>query len=148
MNKYLISPESGSTELADGLINAYLNTHYEVVSEPPFILKVGEYSADLKTFSEVTKGFLYITACNPLGTELEPQENDERMWYLSERLQKLGKNLIYGFGKDPAGEWPGEHSLLAFDVNFDEACMLGRTFEQNAVVWVNMSLVPRLVLLR
>jgi hypothetical protein len=53
-----------------------------------------------------------------------------------------------GKGVDPAGEWPGEPSLLILSINLEAADVLGRAFRQNAFVWASADAIPQLVLLR
>jgi len=54
---------------------------------------------------------------------------------------------IPGVGRDPRGEWPAEPSVLVLGISRREAEILGRSYEQNAVVFVERGGAPELVLL-
>ena len=47
-----------------------------------------------------------------------------------------------------AEKWPAEPSFLALGIDLVTAKILGRHFDQNALVWINDDAIPRLVLLR
>ncbi|MCU0705901.1 MAG: DUF3293 domain-containing protein [Fimbriiglobus sp.] len=117
---------------------AYRATHYRVHTEPPFVLQVGQGSAELDALldrhGETTWAF--ITGCNPHSVQLSVQENAERWYKLRAVLRAiLGGGVLYpGEGVDPAGVWPGEPSLLAVGMGRDAAKSVGREFEQNAIL--------------
>ena len=137
------------SKLAPDLIAAYKNTLFQAhVGDDVITLKVGERCealGSLFTGHSVTSA-CYITAYNPFGRLLTPQENDERNNSL-----KAEVSLIYptdeGVGVDPKGEWEGEASLLVMGCSEDVSHDLGVKWEQNAVVFVGANLTPRLLFL-
>ena len=60
----------------------------------------------------------------------------------------LGHAFIEGEGADATGEWAAERSVFAYGMDKASACVLGRQFRQDAIVWVGADAVPQLVLLR
>ena len=63
-------------------------------------------------------------------------------------LERLGYAWVPGCGRDPAGVWPGEASVLVPGMGLAEATAIARRFAQNAVVWSAADARPQLVLLR
>jgi hypothetical protein len=56
--------------------------------------------------------------------------------------------VILSEGKHPSDDWPIEASYLVLGIALNEACELGKKYEQNAIVWCDSTCLPRLVLLR
>ncbi|MGH8720503.1 MAG: DUF3293 domain-containing protein, partial [Burkholderiales bacterium] len=52
-----------------------------------------------------------------------------------------------GEGRDPQQEWPAEPSVLVVGIARAEAEVLGRGYEQNAIVFVEKGKAPELVML-
>jgi hypothetical protein len=52
-----------------------------------------------------------------------------------------------GEGRDPAGKWPAEPSVLAVGMSRHEAMVMGRSYEQNAIVFIEKGKAPELVVL-
>lgn len=138
------------TAISPELVDAYRATHFRVLEEKPFILKVGETSADLlalhRSFGVDCSAFL--TAYNPFSQMLSEADNLSRQTRLRSMLAEVQVAVLEGVGVDPSGEWPGEPSLLALGLSRAEAIELGNLFDQNAVVWIGADGVPELVLLR
>jgi hypothetical protein len=53
---------------------------------------------------------------------------------------------LLGYGEDSKGAWK-EESLLLMGVNQEYACTIGRKYEQNAIVWLELNQAPQLVFL-
>lgn len=140
--------ENYISSVDDELIQAYIATDFQVNTDPTFILKIGDYSAEL---SEVYKQHnckvsAYITAWNPLGKTLSNLENKSLNNALKDSISDKYK-LIEGVGLDPDGKWPGEESFLVLGINREDAMQLGRKFKQNAIVF-NEDKVPELIMLK
>lgn len=60
------------------------------------------------------------------------------------------RSLTYfnGFGKHPSGEWPAEPSFLVLGISLEASKVLGKKYDQNAVVWCGLDAIPELVLLK
>jgi hypothetical protein len=63
-------------------------------------------------------------------------------------LEALGATVFEGVGQGDDLAWPGEASYLALGLSRDQACLLGRKYQQNAIVWIGTNGTPELVLLR
>ncbi len=133
-----------------GLVQAYRETHYQVLGAAPFILKVDEASSALAAAQAQAKAncSAYITACNPFSKDVGDAANAKRHVDLGLELSSRGLLHIEGIGQHPSGQWPGEASYLVFGLTLEAAEALGRTLEQNAIVWSAADATPRLILLR
>ena len=131
--------------------DAYLATNYCLGFGPEgIVLNIGKHSASLaERFTEhgVTSG-AFITAYNPEGTQQSAEANSRDHAALLAQVAALGHAFIEGEGADATGEWPAERSVFACGMDKASACMVGRQFRQDAIVWVGPDAVPQLVLLR
>jgi hypothetical protein len=112
---------------------AYRAAHYRVFADPPFVLRVGERSAELDALltSHAADTWAFVTACNPGSVPLSAEVNAERMSHLRE---VLGKFTIYpGESSDSTGEWV-EPSVLVVGISRTEAVGVANTFGQNAIL--------------
>lgn len=138
------------TELPESLLDAYRSTNYEVLTNPQFILKVGEFCSDLEdlfhNFNLSTGCF--ITACNPQSAELSKEQNAQLQEMLHSDLVRSKLHIINGLGSDPSGEWEGEPSFLVMGVSFADAKSLGIKYKQNAILWCDQRCTPDLILFR
>jgi hypothetical protein len=66
---------------------------------------------------------------------------------LHQALADAGYVCYLGEGRDPEGGWLAEPSVLALGISRHEAMVLGRSYEQNAIVFVQKASPPELVLL-
>lgn len=90
----------------------------------------------------------YITACNPLGRELDARENEQKTAALMALLQRSGFSFVRGVGEDPSHQGVGEASFLVLGQSLSDARELGSELEQNPIVWSGFDATPRLFLLR
>ncbi len=136
--------------LPQDLIQAYCETEYRALVEPPFVLTVGIASPELIRLYQAHKVACasFITAFNPFSRELTADENYRRQRELTKELTRRSLDFVEGVGQHPSGDWPGESSYLVFGLEFEAAKSLGKAFEQNAIVWCGADAVPNLVLLR
>ena len=136
--------------LPPDLIRAYQETEYRVHAEPPFTLRIGQLSPELVQEYETRKASCcaFLTACNPFSQKLKPEQNAERQEALAKALKSRGLNFLEGLGQHPSNGWEGEPSYLVFDLSLEAAKAMGRSFEQNAVVWVGPEGLPELIVLR
>ncbi|MFC4703233.1 DUF3293 domain-containing protein [Paraburkholderia caffeinitolerans] len=131
-------------------IQAYLETHYEVLGDAPAMLRPGQFNAALAALHEARQVACsaFITACNPLSKSLDPATNVARQETLARELDALGFAYIEGVGQHPSNQWPGEASFLVLGMTLDTAKALAKKYEQNAIVWCGADAVPQLILLR
>ena len=129
------------------LWETYEKTHFIVQSTPEFVLKIGQYSEEIKQLfkhhSLSTAAF--ITAYNPFSQQLSQDENLERQANLVKEIQSRGLNLLQGLGQDPDHKWEDEPSVLVLGIALEAAKKLSRTYEQNAFVWCDESCTPQLI---
>ena len=94
-----------------------------------------------------TRG-VFITAFNPHGAAQDAAENEAAHERLGRELRGLYPIVIEGAGADPTGAWPQEKSYFSLGVDLETARVLGRRYQQDAVVWTGKDAIPRLILLR
>jgi putative PIN family toxin of toxin-antitoxin system len=130
--------------LSPQLIAAYEQADYVV--HDAFTLKIGKRSAALDALLEASgaASAAFVTAANPRGESKSEPDNRAA-------LAGLEAALAYPFhrgeGRDPAGCWPAEPSLLVIGIARGEAEALGRAYRQNAIVFIEKGGAPELVML-
>jgi hypothetical protein len=136
-------------DLDPALVEAYRNAIYEIEAESRIILKVSEYSHSLEDLHKRCNcsTSALITACNPRSQILSDAENAQRMAVLTAEIETLGYAHLPAVAKDPEGKWPDEPGLWIAGLTKNEATHLTRSFEQNALLWVEQDAIPQLVLL-
>ncbi len=134
---------------APELIAAYRKTHYVVFGEPGLVIRIGEPNPDLDELLEAEGAATaaYITAANPRGEARSAWENEIANAALVESQTEAGYSCYEGEGRDPQGRWTPERSVLVVGISRADAETLGRLFEQNAIVFVEKSRAPELVLI-
>jgi heme oxygenase len=93
-------------------------------------------------------GGTFITAENPFSQALAADENKVRQTHLREDLVNLGAVVIDGAGQGDDPSWPAEASYAAIGISREQACELGRQYQQNAIIWFDASGTPELIVLR
>jgi len=128
------------------LIEAYKNSKYKVF-EPDIIIEIGVLNQDVDGLLIEYKSveWAFITAYNPYSRVLTNDENRLR----HEDLKELTKAYItfegHGAGEDPA--WEPELSLFIIGISKEEASLIGKRFEQNAIVFGKTNSEPELLIL-
>ena len=138
------------TDLNAFLISAYRETEYRFIQGCCCVLKVDVTSLELANFYKA-KGVTcaaFITAYNPFSRTLSDTENRQRQAKLAAELSLRSLSYLEGVGQHPSSNWPGEPSFLVLGVALEAAKSLGKTFEQNAIIWSGPDAVPTLILLR
>lgn len=131
-------------------IHSYLETHYCVYGDAPFVLQIGQFSPDLLSLyaRHNVACAAFLTGCNPFSREISEPENQERQKSLALELACRSLTTFAGVGQHPSNNWPGEESFLVLGLNLEAAKALGERFEQNAIVWCGADGVPQLIVLR
>ena len=134
--------------LAPGLIDAYQNADYVVLTDPELVLRIGEPSPRLDALLEAegATAAAYITAANPRGELKSDAENRSAGAALDELLARSGYPRYAGEGRDPENRRAAEPSVLAIGIYRANAVTLGRIFGQNAIVFVEKGKAPELVI--
>ena len=98
-------------------------------------LKIGQTSDELDQImnENKVKSWAFISAWNPLSEVLPDDENRKRDAALAIATQAYQTFRGFGKGDDPL--WAPEESLLILGIERSQAIMLGRQFEQNAIVF-------------
>lgn len=128
------------------IIDAYKNTKY-IVFEHDLIIKIGKLNQciDKLILQYNSNEWAFITAFNPYSNVLTEKENQLR----HHKLKELTKNYVtfegHGVGEDPT--WDPELSLLIIGISKDEALIIGKQFEQNAIVYGKINETPQLLIL-
>jgi hypothetical protein len=131
------------------LIVAYLGADYVVFGEPELVLRIGEANAALDALldAEGAQTAAYVTAANPQGRIAGQTENVLATTALLEAQREAGYACYTGEGRDPQHEWPAEPSVLVLGITRAEAEVLGRGYEQHAIVFIERGKAPELVML-
>lgn len=132
------------------LADAYRSSVFEVTeTAPPFTLRVDHYCAPLAALHRA-QGVMtsaYLTAVNPRSIVQPDAENARREAELERWLRAEGYVWFDGYSVDPRGVWPNEPCVLILGISHDDACGIGKHFDQNAIVWCPSTAVPELVML-
>lgn len=131
-------------------IQAYRETEYRITGEQSLVLRIAEHNEPLSRLYKSNKldSCAFITACNPCSRCLSDTGNAHRHEELGRELQSRGLKFFQGEGKRPAGDWPAEMSYLILGLSLEAAKILGKKYEQNAIVWCGSDAMPLLVLLK
>ena len=126
------------------LIVAYLRTTYRVL-QPLFDLRIGVLNKDFDLWlaEQRVERYTFITAWNPFSREASLEENHRRNEQLEKELTARSKQVLPAVGTGD-GDWPPERSFCALDLSREDALLLGRQFEQNALVFGRTGAVPEL----
>jgi hypothetical protein len=131
-------------------LRTYAETDYRVDADQSFVLRIAEYNASLGDLFKANRveSCVFITAFNPYGQLLSDSANAQRHAELANELKYSTLKHFPAEGKHPTGHWSAELSYLVLGLSLEEASQLGKKYEQNAIVWCGVDLVPRLVVLR
>ena len=130
---------------------AYLDTVYRVGRGAGYpVIRIGERSTQVLQLlerSNVSCG-AFITAYNPAGTAQPAAMNRRAHQRLKAEIDRRCLACIEGSGVGADGLWPAEKSYFVLGLSSAGARAVGRMFGQDAIVWVGVTGIPRLVLLR
>jgi hypothetical protein len=135
--------------LTPDLRAAYEKALYVVFGAPDLVIRIGEPSERLDEVmdEEGVDTAAYLTAANPGGELQEKRANELSCAALHQVLADAGYACYLGEGRDPEGDWPPEPSVLAVGISRREAEVIGRSYEQNAIVFIERGRAPELVVL-
>ena len=100
-------------------------------------MRVGECPPRLDVLLERVgrSGWCFVTAWNPRSVEQPLELNRASNHALKADLDALGCPIFAGIGRAVNADWTPEESFLALGLDRDQAAALGRSYDQNAVVW-------------
>ncbi len=128
---------STTNSQAEALLQAYLNTDYQVYPTLSKILhiRINQHNIELDQFLEGHESWAYITAWNPNSKALPAAENEQRNRTLVQELQAKGFTYYPGKGVPNEGDWIPEESFLILDLSKKNALQMGQKYGQKAIVW-------------
>ena len=130
------------------LWSAYKSADYWVTeSEPPFCIKIDQKSHKIEELlkKHQKSDWAYITAFNPQSKKLSKQENNKRHQKLLAWCTQKGYVFYSGQGGCRKENWEPETSLLILDIDVVKAKILGKQFQQKAVVCGSLNRVAKLI---
>ena len=142
---------SDTTQIHPDKIQAYLATDYRLGhTAKDIILTIGQRSERLATLfaANGVNCCAFLTAYNPRGAVQSDAANERGHAELASLLRERGLTANEGSGSEEGTDWPAEKSWFALALPLDPAKVLGRHFDQDAIVWVGADAVPQLILLR
>lgn len=128
---------------------AYEKAVYCVFASPGVEFRVGAPSDVLDAMMAMSRVRCAAFVSSATARGAASPENERRLAEFLLRAQTAGMayRIYQGEGRDPAGEWPAEPSVLIMGIPREEAEALGRKLEQNAIVWIEKGKAPELVAL-
>jgi len=135
--------------LRPDLVEAYRRALYVVYGAPDLVIRSGEPNPVLDSIldEDGAETAAYLTAANPNGMLQDAAANELSCAALHQVLADAGYTCYLGEGRDPRGAWPAEPSVLAVGISRHEAIVIGRSYEQNAIVFIERGSAPELVVL-
>jgi hypothetical protein len=119
------------------------------VADDELVMIIGKTSKELDAllFDSGVSSAAFLTAWNPRSEVLSPGENALLQAQLTTELSAAGLNFLPGEGRDPAGIWEPEQSLLLLGAKRAAAARLAMKYGQNAYVWLQLGEPAELVLM-
>ena len=135
--------------LRPDLAEAYRRALYVVCGAPDLVIRIGERNAALDALldEDGADTAAYLTAANPNGELQDEAANELSCAALHQALADAGYSCYAGEGRDPKGKWPAEPSVLAVGMSRREAMVMGRSYGQYAIVFIERGKAPELVVL-
>ena len=139
------------TQIAAEKVRAYRASDYRIgFTDQAIVLSPGLRSAQMAQLfvSHGVNCGAFITAFNPQGAQRSNAENEQAHQQLLSQIESLGLKCLEGEGSEAGTDWPAEKSCFALGLGREDAIQIGRTCDQDAILWVGECAVPELVLLR
>lgn len=130
-----------ATAITNELREAYLRCIYCVFTsarELEIIVNSANSAMDELLAEHTVASAAFITASNPASRRLDAAANAIRNEALRADVQAAGFSYLRGEGRDPAGEWQSEQSLLVLGIAAAAATRLARRYDQNAYVFIQL----------
>ncbi|MBM9499882.1 DUF3293 domain-containing protein [Leptospira sp. 201903071] len=114
-------------------MDSYLKTRY-LVFDPRLSIGAESFNPTLDAFlkEQGEEEWAYLTAFNPRSKILSTEENQSRNREL--KLELNSYLVLEGEGKGEDSEWVPESSFLVLGISEKEAILLGKKFQQNAIL--------------
>ncbi|AOP35830.1 hypothetical protein A0128_01290 [Leptospira tipperaryensis] len=114
-------------------MDSYLKTRY-LVFEPNLSIFAESFNPTLDRFLKEhgKKEWAYLTAFNPRSEVISSEKNRRRNDELKQELD--GYSIFEGEGKGDDPDWIPESSFLVLGISERKAILLGKKFQQNAIL--------------
>ncbi len=127
------------------LINAYQQTVYHVLIEPPVTLKVGDASDVIFKYLEQhgfelvgETGIAVVTADNPMSIQRTADCNASARLQLETDIATIRPLACFPTEHcDPSGIWPAELGVMIVGCDRQWASALAEAYGQNAFLWLS-----------
>ena len=138
------------SQIDAAIIRVYRESHYHVAGDAPTTLLIDVFSQDLQRIHQLAhvEESVFLTACNPRSHLLDAESNAQRQQQLAQALEARKISYLNASGAHPYNGWPAEPSFLALGLSVEDATVLCKQFDQNALVWAGANAILRLILLR
>jgi len=123
-------------------------TYWLLLTGSAFGLRIGKTSIEFEDWLNANSisSWAIITAANPYSQALSLTENEARNVLLLQHLHQLGFYQCYpAEGRPDEGEWSPEPGFFIPNIKLPQALEIATQFEQNAIVFGNVSETPQVV---
>jgi hypothetical protein len=126
-----------------GVWGAYIQADYWVGHPTDrILLKVGKPALGLARLAPDSvsgpftpeTSWAFLTAWNPWSEIQMEFVNRQKQEELELFLRGAGYAVLPAIARDPRGDWPDEEGILVFELGWEKALLLGRKFNQNAIL--------------
>ena len=128
------------------LLHGYEATCYSIIN-PKIDIYLKKENSELNSFLKEHNfnSWCFITAWNPFSKAFSIEENKALNLLLEADLNKY--QIFPAEGKDTLGDWPPEISFFVGDISREQAIVLGKKYEQNAIVFGIVGVLAELIVL-
>ncbi len=131
------------------LLDAYLVAKYIVFFDnKEHRLHIGKRSQEVEqllTKYNTTSAY-FISPENPFSQQLSIEENASRHELFLNYLRESNNTFFLGFGTDEHETWPREKSYLILNNDENEMVGLANSFDQNAILKIELGSVITLII--
>jgi hypothetical protein len=130
---------------------AHLTTNYVVKDgRRDVAIRPGTRNRDVDRLLSKLKALTanFVTACNPHSCVFSQSVNQQRQLLLKKQLYRRGLQFLDGEGRGEIGNWPPEQSVLVLGVTREDSKAIGRSWRQNAIIFVRLGWKTELLMLR
>lgn len=131
------------------LLDSYQNTMYVVHGTPPIRFYIDKFSPEMQSLmtTKSVQCVAFISAHNPYSVPTNHDTNHEMMEKMLSDINDDGFKYLSGYGTDKDEKW-SESMVLIFNISKSHIIEFGNKYQQNAIVWIDSTCIPELILLR
>ncbi|MBC3766954.1 DUF3293 domain-containing protein [Neptunicella marina] len=126
---------------------AYLATHYTVLQNPPWRLRIDNANPELINCYQKFRcsSCAFISAFNPQSKMQPYSVNQLAQHQLIRMVESNGWNWLSGSAKAIDGTWPAEDNLLIMGITLAESYCLAKKLNQKAFIFCDQNTIARLI---